>query len=355
MNQLNEIINATNDQFQLIEQRASALTLKHFGKQRMLFNPIYLSNICINDCAYCGYRKSNHALQRRTLNSKELLSEVAFLINRGVHNILLLAGEFGHKAYLKMILQAVDTIKNNYPSVWLGLEAAPLEVADYQLLKKAGVDSIIIFQESYSRSAYAFSHGNAGPKSNFEYRREALDRAVTGGFREVGLGVLYGLADAIFETVEMHKHADELIKINPDIRLRFSFPRIQKAEGQDLNSLDGVEVSEALLYRLMVATRLAYPEMKIVLTARESQDFRLKALNIVTEVGEEGSTVVGGYTANNTNLILDAQFKLSGLNSLRQFKQKMEANGFSWGLDGHYTNYKTHQRINDAYYCKTEQ
>lgn len=321
---IEQVVSASDNGFDLLRIEAAELTSQHFGKKRSLFNPVYISDVCVNDCAYCGYRNSNRDYSRTTLTTEQVLAEVEFVLSRGVRKILLLAGEYGRPAYVQMLLRAIGVIKAKFPDVWLGLESAPLEEEDYHLFKKAGLDCVILFQETYSRLAYKKYHGNVGSKSNYKYRREALARAVRGGINEVGFGVLFGLADPVMELREMHNHATEISKLNPEIKIRFSFPRIQLASRQSEDSY--TQVPDGLLKKLIIATRLAFPESRIVLTARETQEFRLKLLDVLTDIGEAGSTTVGGYTINRTSSL--AQFELPGIGALKIFKEYMERKNY---------------------------
>lgn len=319
-----KVISGSDEEFQLLRQKAGELTLQHFGRKRSLFNPLYISDICVNHCAYCGFRKSNRDFSRTTLTSEQIISEVEFILSRGIRNILLLSGEYGQPAYMRMLLAAIRLIKEKFPDIWLGLESAPLEVEDYRVLNGSGLDSVVLFQETYSKPVYKQYHGSVGPKANYRYRREALARAVQGGVTEIGLGVLFGLADPVQEVQEMYNHAAELLQLNPNIQLRFSFPRIQLAKGQD--KAEFIRVSEEILRKLIVATRLTFPAAKIVLTARETQEFRLGLFDIVTDTGEGGSTAVGGYTINKNNQL--SQFILPGVGVLGKFKKQMAVQGY---------------------------
>ena len=319
------VLYSSDEGFNFLRKEAADLTSQHFCKKRTLFNPVYISDVCVNDCVYCGYRNSNRDFSRTTLTTEQVLAEVEFVLSRGVRKILLLAGEYGRRAYVQMLLRAISAIKTKFPDVWLGLESAPLEEEDYQLFNKAGLDGVILFQETYSRQVYKKYHGSVGPKSNYDYRRGGLVRAVRGGISEVGFGVLFGLSDPATEVLEMHRHASEISELNPEIKMRFSFPRIQVAIGQTEH--DYTRVSKNLLKKLIVATRLAFPESRIVLTARETQAFRLGLLDIATDIGEAGSTVVGGYTINRNTSSL-SQFELPGTGLLSSLRYISKSNGF---------------------------
>lgn len=325
-----EIMSLDRRTFALRRQVAVELTTEYFGHARTLFNPIYVSNVCVNDCHYCGFRRSNREIERRTLTSDELLSEVSFLTGRNISRILLLAGEFRQEKYVEMLANTVGTIRAAYPKIWLGLEAAPLEVEDYSRLKFAGLDSVIIFQETYDQDAYQASHGVCDPKSQYDNRRDSLHRAIKAGIMELGFGVLLGLADPLEDVVHMLKHANEIRDAYPQTKLRFSFPRLQLAPTQQ-PSVRRFSVTEEQMERFIMATRLAFPDARIVLTSRETQECRLRLLDIVTDIGEEGSTVVGGYTTYSANED-EGQFELPGRGALAELREKMLIRGYGEGI-----------------------
>jgi len=318
----NEVIECSDNQFQTFRSKAIELTRNYFSNQRRLFNPIYISNVCVNDCLYCGFRKSNKLPTRRTLTPAQSLKEATYLISRGVKNLLILAGDYKSERYFEMLLEHIRAIKKIIPS-WLAIEVAPLEIKQYQLISSLKVDSVVIFQETYDQQMYQYLHGVNTPKSDFYFRYNAPERAITGGIREIGLGILYGLGDWYNDTLAMIEHAYRLIKYNNEVKLRFSFPRIQISSNQNSNIIKE-NVTEKILIRIIVAIRLLFPMSRTVLTARESQKFRLENLDIITDIGEGGSTVVGGYTIYS-DMMENGQFNLQGRCSLNEFLLKMKS------------------------------
>ena len=320
-----EIVDSSDYQFQEYCNKAVEITQKHFAGRRRLFNPIYVSDVCVNDCLYCGFRQSNKLFKRITLNSAQSLKEATFLLSRGVKNILILTGEYYSSKYFEMLIEHIMAIKKVQPS-WLGVEVAPLKVEQYRQLSSLGVNSIIVFQETYNPQIYQYLHGTNTPKSDFNFRYETPMRAMKGGIKEIGLGVLYGIGDWFKDTLAMIEHANKLIEYNPEIKIRFSFPRIQFSSNQCVDIVRQ-EVKENMLTKIIVAIRLLFPTSRLALTARESQNYRLTNMNIVTDVGEGGSTVVGGYTIYPESEY-HSQFKLSGRNSLNSFISKMKSFGY---------------------------
>jgi 2-iminoacetate synthase len=326
---LTEIMSLDSRTFARRRQLAAELTTQHFGHIRTLFNPIYVSNVCVNDCHYCGFRRSNREIERRTLTPEELLSEVKFLVGRNITKILLLAGEFHRGKYVEMLVNTVSTIRAAYPKIWLGLEAVPLELEEYRRLNSVGLDAVIIFQETYDQEAYQASLEDCDPKSQFNNRRDGLRRAIEAGIMEVGFGVLLGLANPLGDVVHMLEHANEIKIVCPRAKFRFSFPRLQLASAQQAD-VQRFAVTEDQVERLIVATRLVFPDARIVLTSRETQDCRLRLLYIATDIGEEGSTVVGGYTTHSTRKG-EGQFELPGRGALAELREKMLVRGYVEG------------------------
>ena len=165
-----------------------------------------------------------------------------------------------------MLVEHIMTIKKVRPS-WLGVEVAPLEVEQYRKLSSLGVNSIIVFQETYDPQIYQCLHGINTPKSDFNFRYETPLRAIKGGIKEIGLGILYGIGDWFKDTLAMIEHASKLIEYNPEIKIRFSFPRIQFFSNQGVNIIRQ-EVKENTLTRIIVAIRLLFPTSRLALTAQ---------------------------------------------------------------------------------------
>lgn len=274
---------------------AEYLTSQYFGLDRKLFAPIYVRNHCVNDCSYCGYRRGNRSLRRQKLTPSQARAEAEELVRRGVSDVLILAGELPEAQYLDHFCECVATIRSTPGIRWAGVEVAPLSERGCGRLLDAGADSFIVFQESYDRAVYANVHPVNDPKGDFDLRRECLDVAVSAGFREVGLGVLYGLADPRAETDKLIEHAQSLCDAEPGLHVRLSFPRFRPAPGARMDVANH-PVDEYVLAECIASSRVALPKADLVLTARESLDFRLAVMKMVTAFGAGGSTSVGGYS-----------------------------------------------------------
>lgn len=321
-----EVLDATPKKFAGHIQEAAQRTEDNFGNVRVFFNPIYLSNLCSNDCIYCGFRRSNSQIRRRTLEPEEAVKEAIALISRGVRHILLLAGEYNKDVYVHMLTQNLKTIRKFVSASWLGIEIASLSENEYRQLAEAGADSVVVFQETYDRARYAYLHRYGGPKTDFDYRLSALSRAAKSGFREVGLGVLYGVGEWRSDTLAMAEHAAALLQKDHSLKLRFSFPRLKACKGQEREALSET-IDEALLFKIIVAVRIAFPCASLVLTGRESASFLLRCLAIINVIGKQGSTAVGGYSVC-PELNQLQQFTLDSDLTLNQIREKVMSTGY---------------------------
>lgn len=319
-----DVLDSDEYQFRAFYARAAAVTTDVFGQRRTLFNPIYVSNICLADCSYCGYRVSNKGLHRKTLSPDETIKEARFLRARGIEDILILAGDYKHDKYVEMLLANIYAIKQAVNPRWLGVEVATLETEEYQKLKAAGVNSVTVFQETYDRARYRKLHNNPEYKGDFDFRYDAQERAIRAGIKEVGLGVLYGVGSWRADTIAMAEHAAAIQSLQLSAKLRFSFPRLQSSTGQSADCQTEV-VAEAQLLRAIVAIRLSFPGSSLVLTGRESIQFLAKYASVVDVLGYNGSTSVGGYTLNDEGL---SQFDLNSEKSFADFSRELKRNGF---------------------------
>ena len=271
-------------------RRAQHLTRQRFGKVIRLFAPLYLSNECINNCQYCGFSRDNPIL-RVTLAVAEIRREAEALLAQGFRNILLVSGEhpkFVSNQYLADCVQALHALT---PSV--SLEIGPMETAGYRPLVQAGADGLVVYQETYDRAVYDQMH-TAGPKRDFVWRLETPERAYAAGFRRLGIGALYGLADWRLEALSLAAHAQYLLRHCWKAALTISLPRLRPCAGafQPLTHLADRE-----LVQLVCAFRLMFPDAGLVLSTRESPKLRDGLMPLGITLMSAGShTEPGGYT-----------------------------------------------------------
>jgi 2-iminoacetate synthase len=268
-----------------------------YGRRIVMFAPLYLSDYCINKCAYCGYNH-DHAFKRRKLNQQELAEEVRLLESMGHKRLALEAGEDPKNCPLDYILDCIKTIYSlkfdNGAIRRVNVNIAATTVEDYAKLKDAGIGTYVLFQETYHKPTYLQMHP-AGPKRDYEYHTEAHDRAMTGGIDDVGLGVLFGLYDWKYEVVALLMHAEHLdakFGVGPHT---FSMLRIRKAEGVDAQSFPNILTDENFK-KLVAVLRLAVPYTGMILSTRERQGFRDEVIAVgISQVSAGSKCGVGGY------------------------------------------------------------
>jgi len=271
-------------------RRSQALTRQRFGKTIRLFAPLYLSNECINNCKYCGFSRDNPIL-RVTLSIADVLAEVRSLKTQGFRNILLVSGEhpkFVSNGYLAECVRAVHA---EVPGV--SLEIGPMETADYLPLTAAGSDGLVVYQETYDRALYAQMH-TAGPKRDFDWRLETAERAYAAGFRRLGIGALFGLADWRTEALAIAAHAAHLLRHCWKAQVTVSLPRLRPSAG----SFEPLtELTDRHLVQLIGALRLFLPDVGLVLSTREPAKLRDGLIPLgVTMMSAGSHTEPGGYT-----------------------------------------------------------
>ncbi len=284
-------LDPVNDaQLEIMARRSRALTRRHFGRTLRLFAPLYLSNECINSCAYCGFSREN-AILRVTLEAEQVRAEALHLSAQGFRNILLVAGEhpkFVSNGYLGEILRVLSP---EIPS--LSIEVAPMETADYIPLVRAGAEGLVVYQETYHRPTYTELH-TAGPKKNYDWRLACPERGHAAGFRRIGIGVLFGLWDWREEAIALAAHLDHLLRTCWKAHFTVSLPRLRPAAG-------GFQPPHPLCNRdfvqLLCAFRLHFPRVGFILSTREPSELRDAVAPLGVTLMSAGShTEPGGYT-----------------------------------------------------------
>lgn len=288
---------AAGEVLEPLAQRARQLTLQRFGKVIRLFAPLYLSNECINNCKYCGFSRDNPIL-RVTLSVEEVRREAAALQAEGFRNLLLVAGEHPRFVSNHYLADCVRALHETAPS--LSLEVGPLETEDYRGMVQAGADGLVVYQETYDRQVYADMH-TSGPKRNFDWRLETPERAYDAGFRRIGIGALYGLADWRAEAIAVAAHAAYLLKHCWKAFITISLPRLRPCAGE-FQPL--VHLADREMAQLLCAFRLFLPDSGLVLSTREPAQLRNGLLPLgITMISAGSHTEPGGYTgAGRDNL-----------------------------------------------------
>ena len=270
--------------------RSQQLTQQRFGKVIRLFAPLYLSNECINNCKYCGFSRDNQIL-RVTLSIDEVLKEARELLSQGFRNILLVSGEHPKFVSTNYLADCVRALHDEVPSI--SLEVGPMETDDYHPIVEAGAEGLVVYQETYDRAIYAEMH-TAGPKRDFDWRLETPERAYAAGFRRLGIGALYGLADWRFEALCVAAHADYLLRNCWKAQLTISLPRLRPCAGE-FQPL--TQITDRELVQLVCAFRIMFPDVGLVLSTREPARFRDGLIPLGITLMSAGShTEPGGYT-----------------------------------------------------------
>jgi 2-iminoacetate synthase len=288
---------AAADSLETMGRRAQHLTRQRFGKVMRLFAPLYLSNECINNCKYCGFSRDNSIL-RVTLSVEEVRREAEALLAQGFRNILLVSGEHPKFVSQDYLAACVHALHEMTPSI--SLEIGPMETAEYRPLVEAGAEGLVVYQETYDRVLYDDIH-TAGPKKHFDWRLETPERAYDAGFRRLGIGALYGLADWRAEALSVAAHAAYLLRHCWKAYVTISLPRLRPCAGefQPLTHMTDRE-----MVQLVCAFRLAFPDVGLVLSTRETPKLRDGLIPLGITLMSAGShTEPGGYTgAGKENL-----------------------------------------------------
>ena len=294
------LVNTTDPE--LVEKiKAGAKKLKEnvYGNRIVLFAPLYVGNLCLNDCKYCGFKSSNKKAVRKTLSKNELIENVKALEEQGQKRLILVYGE--HKKYSpEYIAETVRTVYNvkvgNGEIRRININAAPLDIEGYKIVKEAGIGTYQVFQETYHPEAYKIYH-QKGAKANYSNRLTALDRAQEAGIDDVGIGVLFGLYDWKFEVLSLIRHTNHLeacYNVGPHT---ISFPRLQDASENDID--EKYKVTDEDFTKIVAILRLAVPYTGLILTAREPENIRKEVLQYGCSQIDAGTKLeIGAYAEN---------------------------------------------------------
>ncbi len=308
------LVNTTDSELvEEIKEGARLLKEQVYGKRIVLFAPLYVGNLCVNNCEYCGFRAANKSQKRTTLTHPELIKEVEMLEEMGQKRLILVYGE--HPKYdAEFIADTVRTVykvkKGNGEIRRVNINAAPLDVNGFKTVLDAGIGTYQVFQETYHRGAYAKYH-TGGLKKDYDWRISALDRAQEAGIDDVGIGALFGLYDWRFEVLGLIRHVNHLeavYKVGPHT---ISFPRLQRASNVKYDPK--WEVSDEDFTRMVAILRLAVPYTGLILTARESSEIRDEVLQFGVSQIDGGTKIeMKAYAEQDKEQDLDAeQFEIN--------------------------------------------
>ena len=278
---------------------AEEIKLAFYGNRIVMFAPLYLSNYCVNGCVYCPYHYQNKHICRKKLTQEEVRQEVIALQDMGHKRLAIEAGEDPVNNPIEYILECIDTIYSikhkNGAIRRVNVNIAATTVENYRKLKEAGIGTYILFQETYHKESYEKLHPT-GPKHNYAYHTEAMDRAMEGGIDDVGLGVLFGLELYKYEFVGLMMHAEHLEAVHGVGPHTISVPRIKKADDIDPDVFDN-SISDEMFEKIIACIRIAVPYTGMIISTRESEEVRGKVLNMgISQISGASRTSVGGYT-----------------------------------------------------------
>ncbi|WP_101911368.1 [FeFe] hydrogenase H-cluster radical SAM maturase HydG [Marasmitruncus massiliensis] len=281
-----------------IYQLAMEIKQKNYGNRIVLFAPLYLSNYCVNECRYCPYHHHNKHIARKQLSQEEIVREVVALQDMGHKRLALETGEDPVNCPIEYVLESIKTIygikHKNGAIRRVNVNIAATTVENYRRLKEAGIGTYILFQETYNKQAYEYLHP-AGPKSNYAYHTEAMDRAMEGGIDDVGCGVLFGLNLYKYDFVGLLMHAEHLearFGVGPHT---ISVPRVRPADDIDPQNFSNA-ISDEIFQKIVAVLRVAVPYTGMIISTRESQKTREKVLHLgISQISGASRTSVGGY------------------------------------------------------------
>ena len=278
---------------------AEQIKLDFYGNRIVMFAPLYLSNYCINGCIYCPYHMKNKHIARKKLTQEEVAAEVIALQDMGHKRLALEAGEDPVNNPIEYILECIETIYSikhkNGAIRRVNVNIAATTVENYRKLKDAGIGTYILFQETYHKESYEELHPT-GPKHNYAYHTEAMDRAMEGGIDDVGLGVLFGLERYKYEFAGLLMHAEHLEAVHGVGPHTISVPRIKRADDIDPSTFaNGID--DETFAKIVALIRIAVPYTGMIVSTRESQEVRAKVLKLgISQISGGSRTSVGGYT-----------------------------------------------------------
>lgn len=292
-----------------------------YGHRIVFFAPMYITNLCANECVYCAFRKSNKELVRHALTPEEITKETEILIDQGHKRVLMVAGE-NYPGGIDYVLDAIDTVysvkRNNGSIRRMNINIAPLTVENFKLIHEKGIGTYQVFQETYDRDIYAKVH-TRGKKSDFDWRATAMDRAMVAGIDDVGIGVLLGLADWRFDIMAMIQHAEHLEEAFGVGCHTVSVPRIEPAHGSDYADAPTNVVNDEDFKKIVAILRLAVPYTGIIMSTRETPEMRRETLKLgVSQISAGSRTNPGGYAESANKNFDQSQFQLGDHRTLEE-------------------------------------
>lgn len=302
-----------------IEKLAKRIKLDIYGNRIVIFAPLYLSNYCINGCVYCPYHSQNQHIVRKKLTQKDIIKEVTALQDMGHKRLAIEAGEDPVHNPISYILECINTIYHirhkNGAIRRVNVNIAATTEEEYHMLKNAGIGTYILFQETYHKESYEKLHPT-GPKHDYAYHTEAMDRAMAGGIDDVGLGVLFGLENYPYELVGLLMHAEHLEAVHGVGPHTISIPRIKRADDINPDDFDN-GIDDDTFAKICAIIRISVPYTGMIISTRENQSVRERLLPLgISQISGGSKTSVGGYVKPETNKENSQQFDVSDQRTL---------------------------------------
>lgn len=319
------------DEIEKMFKVAKEIKQKLYGNRIVIFAPLYLSNYCINGCVYCPYHLKNKTIHRKKLTQEEIVQEVIALQDMGHKRLALESGEDPTNNPIEYILESIKTIYSikhkNGDIRRVNVNIAATTVEEYKMLKEAGIGTYILFQETYNKESYEELHPT-GPKHNYSYHTEAMDRAMEGGIDDVGIGVLFGLNMYRYDFAGLLMHAEHLeaaMGVGPHT---ISVPRICPADDIDPNTFSN-SISDEMFEKIVAIIRIAVPYTGMIISTRESQLTRERVLELgISQVSGGSCTSVGGYAHKEAEEDNSKQFEVTDTRKLDEIVNWLLEMGF---------------------------
>ncbi len=342
---------------QKIYKLAEQIKKDFYGNRIVLFAPLYLSNYCINGCVYCPYHAKNKDIPRKKMTQEEIEREVIALQDMGHKRLAIETGEDPVNNPIEYILESLKTIYSvkhkNGAIRRANVNIAATTVENYRKLKEAGIGTYILFQETYNKERYERLHPT-GPKHNYAYHTEAMDRAMKGGIDDVGLGVLFGLSTYKYEFAGLLMHAEHLEAVNGVGPHTISVPRIRKANDIDPSAFKN-GINDDTFCKIVACIRIAVPYTGMIVSTRESKEVRERVLHLgISQISGGSKTSVGGYDENDYTEEDSSQFDVTDTRTLDEvMKWLIEIGYLPSFCTACYREGRTGERFMDI--CKSKQ
>ncbi len=340
-----------------INKLAEQIKKDFYGNRIVLFAPLYLSNYCVNGCIYCPYHAKNKDIPRKKMTQDEIKREVIALQDMGHKRIAIETGEDPVNNPIEYVLESLKTIYSvkhkNGAIRRANVNIAATTVENYRKLKEAGIGTYILFQETYDKKRYEILHPT-GPKHNYDYHTEAMDRAMEGGIDDVGLGVLFGLSTYKYEFAGLLMHAEHLEAVHNVGPHTISVPRIRKANDIDPSSFEN-GIDDDTFCKIVACIRIAVPYTGMICSTRETKDIRAKVLHLgISQISGGSKTSVGGYDEQDYTEEDSSQFDVSDTRTLDEvMKWLMEIGYLPSFCTACYREGRTGERFMEI--CKSKQ